>query len=98
VKALLLATVLAGSLLFGTAIAQPPVNINTATQAELQALPGIGPAKAQAIIDHRTKQGPFKSLADLDKVKGFGKATIDKLAPRLTVGTPPAAPPATRTQ
>src|SRR5919112_2556407 len=49
------------------------VNVNTATQAELETLNGIGPAKAKAIIDHRTKHGPFKSFEDLDKVSGIGE-------------------------
>ncbi len=48
------------------------VNINTATQAQLETLKGVGPAKAQAIIDYRTKNGPFKTLADLEKVQGIG--------------------------
>ena len=53
------------------------VNVNTATKEELESLKGIGPVKSQAIIDYRTKNGPFKSLDDLDKVPGIGKATID---------------------
>ncbi len=63
------------------------VNINTATQAELEAVKGLGETKAKAIISYRENNGAFKSLDDLDKVKGFGKASIDKLRSELTVGT-----------
>ena len=49
------------------------VNINTASQAELESIKGIGPAKSKAIIDYRTKNGAFKTVDDLDNVKGFGK-------------------------
>ena len=63
------------------------VNINTATQSELEAVKGLGPAKAKAIIDYRTSNGNFKSLEDLDNVKGFGKASIDKLRDELSVGS-----------
>ena len=63
------------------------VNINTATQAELEAVKGLGETKAKAIISYRESNGAFKSLDDLDKVKGFGKASIDKLRSELTVGT-----------
>jgi competence protein ComEA len=62
------------------------VNINTATQSELEAVKGLGPAKAQAIISYREANGGFKSLDDLDKVKGFGKASVDKLKGELSVG------------
>lgn len=62
------------------------VDLNTATPAELQKVRGIGPAKAKAIVEHREKNGPFRSVDDLDKVKGFGKATVDKLRGDLTVG------------
>ncbi|OIQ78787.1 ComE operon protein 1 [mine drainage metagenome] len=66
------------------------VNINTATQSELEAVSGIGPSKAKAIIDYRTKSGPFKSVDDLDKVKGFGKKSVDKLRNDISVnGTGP---------
>ena len=62
------------------------VNINTATQAELETLQGIGPAKAKAIIDHRKKNGSFKSADDLQKVSGIGPVTVQKLRKDITVG------------
>lgn len=55
------------------------VNINTATQAELETLEGIGPGKAKAIINHRNKNGPFKSVDDLEKVEGIGPGIIKQL-------------------
>ena len=61
------------------------VDLNAATPAELNALKGVGPAKAKAIIDYRDKNGPFKSVDELAKVKGFGAKTVDKLRPELTV-------------
>jgi competence protein ComEA len=62
------------------------VNLNAATQSELESVKGIGPAKAKAIVAHRDKNGPFKSLDDLAKVNGFGKASVAKLKDQLTVG------------
>lgn len=61
------------------------VNINTATQQELETLKGIGPVKAKAIIDYRAKNGPFKSQADLVNVPGIGEKTVEKLKADLTV-------------
>lgn len=55
------------------------VNVNTATQAELEALPEVGPVKAKAILDYRKKNGPFKSLEDLQKVNGVGPVTAKAL-------------------
>jgi competence protein ComEA len=67
------------------------VNLNTATKDELVALPGIGPAKAQAILDHRKAHGPFKSVEELKDVKGIGAKRFEKLKPELTVGGSPTA-------
>lgn len=61
------------------------VNLNTATQEELESVTGIGPAKAKAIIDYRKKNGKFKKVEELDDVPGFGKATVDKVKSDLTV-------------
>lgn len=61
------------------------ININTAGLAELDTLPGIGPAYAQAIIDYRNQNGLFVSVEDLDKVKGIGPKTLDKLRPLITI-------------
>jgi competence protein ComEA len=66
------------------------VNLNTADQAALEALPGIGPAHAEAIIAGR----PYKSVDELEKVKGLGKTRIDAL--RNLVSTASAAPPAAK--
>lgn len=55
------------------------VNVNSANQAELETLPGIGPSKAAAIIQFRGEHGPYKSLADLDAVSGIGPATLATL-------------------
>ncbi len=61
------------------------VNINTATVAELEALPGIGPALAQRIVEHREANGPFADPAEIVAVRGIGEATYTKLADRIAV-------------
>jgi len=61
------------------------VNINTATKEELQSLKGVGPSKAKAIIDYRTKNGPFKTADDLNNVPGFGDKSTAKLKSSITV-------------
>ncbi len=64
----------------GTASASGPVHINTATLDDLQRLPGVGPAIAQRILDYRNQHGPFRSLADLDKVSGIGPTRLKEWA------------------
>jgi len=61
------------------------VNINTATQAQLEGLQGVGPVKAQAIIDYRKKNGGFKSVDDLKNVDGIGDATLEKLRKDISI-------------
>lgn len=61
------------------------VNINTATEAELETLDGIGPAKAKAIVEYRKKQGGFKSIDELENVEGIGSKTLSNLRKDLSL-------------
>lgn len=61
------------------------VNINTADEAGLQTISGIGPAKAKTIIQYRTENGPFQSVDDLKNISGFGDKTVERLRPLVTV-------------
>ena len=62
-----------------------PVDLNVATAEELDALPGIGPATAAAILEHRSSQGPFASVEDLLDVPGIGEAKLAQLRDLVTV-------------
>lgn len=62
------------------------VNLNTATVAELQQLPGIGAKVAARIVDYRTKKGPFRKIEELMNVQGIGEKSFLKLRAQLTVG------------
>jgi competence protein ComEA len=62
------------------------IDINAANTDELEALPAIGPVTAQAIVDYRTANGPFRSIEALVDVKGIGPATLDKIRDLITAG------------
>lgn len=62
-----------------------PLDLNSATQKEIEFIPSIGPGKAQSIIAHRNENGMFQSVDDLLKIKGFGAATVDKMRPYVKV-------------
>jgi competence protein ComEA len=64
-----------------------PINLNTATEAQLASLPGIGAKAAQRILEFRQKNGNFKKIEDLMNVKGIGEKNFLKLKPYITVGT-----------
>ena len=64
------------------------VNLNTATAAQLEEVPGIGPATAKRIIEYREKNGSFKKIEELMNVKGIGEKSFLKLKNRVTVAAP----------
>jgi competence protein ComEA len=84
-------------LLFGMGLAASPafsgdegglsgvVNVNTATAEQLMLLPGIGEAKARAILDRRKEQGGFKAVDELLDVKGIGAAALDRIRPFVAI-------------
>ncbi len=74
--------------------AMAAVNVNSATSAELETLPGIGPSKATAIMEYRQTHGPFESLAQLDAVPGIGPATLANISPHVVFGESDGETPA----
>jgi competence protein ComEA len=91
-----LAAVTAAFVLAGLPLAQAetgPLDVNTATAEQLTTLKGVGPAKARAIVEHRDKNGQFKSVDDLKLVQGIGDKMLEQLRPQVTVqgGAPAAA-------
>lgn len=83
----------------GTTVATTPasvvpiqLDVNRAGVEALQALPGIGAARAEAIVLHRVRHGPFRNLAELDLVEGLGLGTIEGLRGYLRIGAAPVDP------
>ncbi|PYR62989.1 MAG: hypothetical protein DMF91_04925 [Acidobacteria bacterium] len=78
------------------AAAKPPatavVNLNTASAAQLEALPGIGAKTAARIVEYRQKNGPFKKIEELMNVRGVGEKNFLKLKAQITVTTAKADP------
>ena len=68
-----------------SASASAPINLNTATVAQLETLPGIGKATAERILEYRQKNGSFKKVEDLMNVRGVGEKSFLKLKPLVTV-------------
>ena len=65
--------------------ASEKINVNTASAEELTALPGIGKAYADRIVEYRDKNGPFKKVEDLLNVRGIGEKTLERIRDRVTV-------------
>jgi competence protein ComEA len=65
----------------------PQVNLNTATVAELQGLPGVGPSRAEAIVAYRERR-PFRRIEELMRIRGIGRKTFRRLRPMLTLEPP----------
>ncbi len=66
-------------------VAGAKVDLNVATAAELDALPGVGPVTAQRIVDYRTQHGPFHSVDELRQIDGIGAAKFEQLKDLVTV-------------
>ena len=90
--ALLAAFVLTGGPAFAAASTPSgKINLNTATVSQLEDLPGVGPALAARIVEHRQKNGAFKSVEDLMAIKGIGEKNFAKIQGYLSGGPAPAA-------
>jgi len=69
----------------GLAVAVDKVNINTADKEALSSLSGVGPVTAGRIIEYREKNGPFKNIDEITKIKGIGEKTFQKIKDLITV-------------
>jgi comEA protein len=74
------------------AAASSQVNLNTATQAQLETLPGVGEATAKRIIEYRDKNGGIKKIEELMNVRGIGEKSFLKLKPLIVVSAPAGKP------
>lgn len=75
------------ALLMHGSLAMAAIDINTASKAELTGLPGIGPAKAQAIAEDRQANGDYETVDQLVRVKGIGMKMVDRLRDEATISS-----------
>ena len=68
-----------------TVVSTEPININSATAAQIASLPGIGPKTADLVVQYRVKNGPFKNIEEIMNVRGVGEKSFLKIKDRLTV-------------
>ncbi|MCG2701245.1 helix-hairpin-helix domain-containing protein, partial [Candidatus Parcubacteria bacterium] len=87
---LILLLISAGFFCWQNIFAEELININTAGAEELDALPGIGAVKAQAIVDYRNSNGLFQTIEDIMNVPGIGSVTFNNIKKLITVGSNPA--------
>jgi competence protein ComEA len=73
------------------------LDLNQATEAELERLPGIGPVLAGRIVEYRTAEGPFQDVEQLRRVKGIGKKKFEQIRPHVAVVRPSASKPSRKT-
>jgi competence ComEA-like helix-hairpin-helix protein len=92
--ALLAFSLTLSSLAFAKKIPPPlhSVNLNTATEKQLEQLPGVGPTTAKAIVQFRTKSGPFRRVEDLLVIRGISESKLKKIRPYVTLAPPPKKP------
>jgi len=69
------------------------VDLNTATEKQLEQLPGVGPTTAKAIVEFRTKAGRFRRIEDLLVIRGISESKLEKIRPYVIIGAPPKKPP-----
>ncbi len=84
-KILVPACLFLATMFLSSILAQSPVNLNTATVAELQGLPGIGPALAERIVAHRERHGRFKRPQDVVIVRGMSAKRYRRIAARVRI-------------
>lgn len=72
----------------------PPhsVDLNAATEKQLEQLPGVGPTTAKAIVEFRAKSGRFRRIEDLLVIRGISESKLNKIRPYVTIGPPPKKP------
>ncbi len=87
-RKLCLSLILGLSLLSASVFAADAININTATQAQLEMLKGVGPSTATAIIEYREQVGNFKTVDELINVKGIGDKKLSQFAEQITIADP----------